>query len=210
MKAVITTLLMMASLAFAQEINENEKTWSDLIVKYKTAEIAATKPEAVVLYEKIIAENDISRAESIIVAGVAKNIGDGTYGQIYLQLANSSKTGDGIDRIKASLKYWDGDTTGWTDAMIRARLDSAIQLASNAPEINEFSRNVWIVMSERPALSFHAKRFFKKFRATLSKEEQIAITTKQKNMLISLSNRTPEVNAWLAEISADLIALQLD
>ncbi len=209
MKAVITALLMTASLVFAQEINENENTWKELQTKYKTSN-PSKSPEALVLYEKIIAEDDISMTESIIVAEVAKVISDDGYGQIYRQLANSSKTGDGIDRIKASLKYWDGDTTGWTDAMIRARLDSAIQLASNAPEINEFSRNVWIVMSERPALSFHAKRFFKKFRATLTKEEQIVITTKQKNMLISLSNRTPEVNAWLAEISADLIALQLD
>ena len=54
------------------------------------------------------------------------------------------------------------------------------------------------------------KRFFKMYRMTLPKPEQFAATQRQKDILLAKDNRDEPENAWLAEISADLIALQLD
>ena len=54
------------------------------------------------------------------------------------------------------------------------------------------------------------KRFFKMHRMTLPKPAQFAATQRQKDILLAKDNRDVAENAWLAEISADLIALQLD
>jgi hypothetical protein len=54
------------------------------------------------------------------------------------------------------------------------------------------------------------QKFFKKHRDTLPKNEQLAATAQQKALLVAKTNRNDIENAWLAEISADLIALSLD
>jgi hypothetical protein len=51
---------------------------------------------------------------------------------------------------------------------------------------------------------------FKAYRGTFPKAVQIEITQKQKDILLALPSRDARANAWLAEMSADLIALQLD
>jgi hypothetical protein len=64
------------------------------------------------------------------------------------------------------------------------------------------------VLKERRAMP--SKEFFKTYRSTLPKSEQVAVTQKQKDLILAIPQRDASANAWLAEISADLVALQLD
>jgi len=54
------------------------------------------------------------------------------------------------------------------------------------------------------------KREFKSYRSTLPLDAQIALTQKEKDGLIAVSTRNEHQDKWLNELSADLVALQLD
>ena len=51
---------------------------------------------------------------------------------------------------------------------------------------------------------------FKAYRATLPKDQQIALTQTEKDGLVAVANRNAQQDQWLTEISADLMALTLD
>jgi hypothetical protein len=53
------------------------------------------------------------------------------------------------------------------------------------------------------------QREFKSYRNTLPRSQQIAITQAEVNGLIAAQNRTKEQDAWLTELTADLMALRL-
>ena len=74
----------------------------------------------------------------------------------------------------------------------------------------EFKAQAWTILQSRPASGQFAKQFFKSYRATLPKPEQFAATQRQKEILLATPDRNERQNAWLAEVSADLIAMQLD
>jgi len=54
------------------------------------------------------------------------------------------------------------------------------------------------------------KRDFKSYRSTLTPDAQISLTQKEKDGLIAVSTRNERQDKWLNELSADLVALQLD
>ena len=72
----------------------------------------------------------------------------------------------------------------------------------------QFKADVWAVFMTRSAHGCRA--FFKAYRSTLPKAAQIEATQKQKDLVLAIPTRDAAANAWLAEISADLVALQLD
>jgi hypothetical protein len=211
MKKLITTLLMTVSLAFAQEFTAQEESFNALIVTHKTLEAAASKPEALPIYEAILEKNSITAFESVIVAEVAKAIGgQDKYTADFISLAESNKTGAGIIRAKATVKANNEDFEGWTKELVQARKDLCIVLSIRVNAPKYFRDLVWDEIKNKAIIGFHGKKLFKIQRAEMTKEEQIALTATQKEKLINLANRNAETNAWLAELTADLLALQLE
>ena len=98
--------------------------------------------------------------------------------------------------------------SGWTDDVLAARPELAATLAMRPGATPQFKADVWEVFMTRSA---HGCRpFFKAYRSTLPKAAQIEATQKQKDLVLAIPTRDAAANAWLAEISADLVALQLD
>jgi hypothetical protein len=193
----------------AQEPTAREAAWSALVAAKKTEAAAST--EALALKNQILAGSTISKMESVIVAEVeTAHGGADVYKAAFRAIAASSKTGDGVTRARATVKFWDGDTIGWTDEMVASRYDLACALASRPTASTEFKNQVWSVLKTRSAHPGGCRAFFKAQRATLPKAEQIEVTRTQKELLLAIPTRDAAANAWLAEISADLVALQLD
>lgn len=207
-KLILLLTVLFTSFACAQTLSEKE--WNDIMTEKKTVVEAVKTPKALEIYNRLIEANSLTRQEAIIIALVAPTVSDTEYARIYRQLNLKSLQGDGADYIAATLKFWDEDATGWTVAMMKQRYDAAKILAIRSSTTPEFKQLFWSILKDRAAYSYHEKIAFKQMRSTLSKAQQVEVTAKQKNILIALTDRTPAINAWLAEISADLVALQLD
>jgi hypothetical protein len=89
---------------------------------------------------------------------------------------------------------------------IRPGLPASLAMNPQAPP--EFKLQVWNILQNRSA--HDCRVFFKAYRATLPKATQVEVTQRQKDILLALPARNAKTNAWLAEVSADLVALQLD
>jgi hypothetical protein len=193
----------------AQEPTANEAAWSALVAAKKTE--AAASPEALALKNQILASPTLTVVESVIVAEVETARGGiEAYKAAFRAIAASSKTGDGVTRARANVKFWDGDTNGWTDEMFEIRPELASALAVRPTTTPDFKNRLWSVVKNRSAHNGACRAFFKAQRATLTKAEQIEVTRTQKELLLAIPTRDAAANAWLAEISADLVALQLD
>ena len=212
MKPTLTLLALLAAGVIhlqAQQPTARETAWSALVAAKKAE--AAASPEAIALRNEIMAAPSITVTESVIVAEVEKARGGAdAYMAAFREIAASSKTGDGVTRARANVKFWDNDMTGWTDEMVAARYDLASILANRPAATPEFRNQVWSVLKSRSAALPACRALFKAQRATLTKAEQIEVTRTQKELLLAIPTRGPASNAWLAEISADLVALQLD
>jgi hypothetical protein len=101
------------------------------------------------------------------------------------------------------------DATGWTDAMLTEGKEPAFELAMRPSTPQAFKTEVWNRMQGR-VIEGPERGFWKAQRAVLPKQAQLALTAQQKDLLLAVPTRTDEQNAWLAEVSADLIALSLD
>ena len=110
----------------------------------------------------------------------------------------------------AAVKWADKDPEGWTPAMMNEGADYVINAATLPTASPDFKAQAWAILQTRPASGIFAKAFFKSYRATLPKPEQLVATQRQKDILLATPNRTDRQNAWLAEVSADLVAMQLD
>ena len=199
----------------SKEPTANEVAWNALIDARieagatNPAQAAATTPEAIAIKEKIMVGSTITNAEASTVGIIAKaNGGEPALREAFRAIAASSKTGAGVSRARAGVKFWDRDLTGWTDEMLDLRPDQASMLAVSPEATQEFKLRVWNVIKDRSA--HNCRGFFKAYRGTFPKAVQIEITQKQKDILLTLPTRDTRANAWLAEMSADLIALQLD
>lgn len=208
-----TTLKLLALLAagvihiHAQDLTQNETAWSALLISKKEA--AATSPEAIGIRDSIVAGNTITRTEANIVAIVTKAAGgQDAYLTTFRAIAGSSKTGAGVSMARAIIKYLDSDISDWTEEMIAIRPDLAGNLAARPTATEAFKDQTWAVVKNRSAHGW--RTFFKGYRAKLPKAEQIEVTRRQKEFMLAIPARDAAANAWLAEISADLIALQLD
>lgn len=191
----------------AQEPSKNETAWSELLIAKNQG--AATSPEAIAIRDSIVASDTITRAEANIVAGVTKaNEGQDAYISLFRNIANSSKRGEGAAMAHAVIKHLERDLSGWTEEMMTLRPDLAASLATHPQATPEFQDRAWAIVKNQGAHS--SRRFFKWYRAKLPKAEQIEVTRRQKEFMLAIPTRNEAANAWLAEISADLIALQLD
>jgi phage tail protein X len=191
----------------AQEPTANEAAWSALVTAKKTE--AAASPEAVAIKDSIMAGAAITRTEIFAVSSITRaNGGEAAYKAAFRTIAESTKSGEGVSWVRACVKYWDGDMSGWTEDILDARPGLAATLAMRPGATPQFKADVWAVFMTRSA--HEARPFFKAYRSTLPKATQIEATQKQKDLVLAIPTRDAAANAWLAEVSADLVALQLD
>jgi hypothetical protein len=113
------------------------------------------------------------------------------------------------------VKFTDKDVEGWTPEMVYQNAEAAARLAFMPESTDQFRDFVWNVMVDptKPIVAAqgpYLMRLFKQRRSALPLAEQIAVTQKQKELLLALPSRNNNANAWLAEMSADLIALSLE
>lgn len=197
-----------------------ESAWRQLVAgnkqpeetKNKAYADAAASPEAQAVKASILAGNEITKEEYIILARIRNATKDEKDFETSVRaLAASNKTGKGVSMAKAQAKFWDGDETGWTDDMILYRSELSSKLASVSLS-SEFRNQVWNVLKDRNVVGTGrlAKAFFKDHRSSLPRAEQIEATRMQKAAILATPDRSPALNAWLVELSADLIALELD
>jgi hypothetical protein len=161
--------------------------------------------EAVAIKDSILAQEQIPWPEVFIARHVVTAVG-GREAWMDAARTNAGKS----FALMAMTKVWDKDPTGWTQEMIEQGNDWAMSVARLPAASPEFRQQVWEVAKNKAGGNGSYNHFFKLYRATLPAAEQLAVTAQQKALLIAVPTRTEAQNAWLAEISADLIALSLD
>lgn len=125
--------------------------------------------------------------------------------------AAAERLGEKSPRAMARIKWLARDASGWTTEMIKQGNWDAVQTALFVPSAPEaFKSAVFASIDGRLLDGPTPKKFFKEYRSTLPKAEQVLVTQKQKDLLLAKVNRTEDEDAWLAEVSADLLALELD
>jgi hypothetical protein len=176
---------------------------------------ALADPGALAIRDMVLASQVVEPWDIDILIKIVKATTEGdaaakseAVGAAIRAIAASAKTGAGVPAAQAMVKVWDRDLSGWSDEMIFVRPDLAAKLGLRADASPEFKARVWLVLKERRAMP--SKEFFKTYRSTLPKSEQVAVTQRQKDLILAIPQRDASANAWLAEISADLVALQLD
>jgi hypothetical protein len=200
--------------------SENETAWRKLVAEKKQPEESANKayldagaaPEAQALKAAIMASANVSKGDYIILARIRNATNDAADFEASVRaLAASNKTGHGVSMAKAQIKFWESDETGWTSDMIlhQSKLSSKLAFRSSSPE---FRNQVWNVIKDKNVVGVarEARVFFKQYRRSLPKAEQIEATRKQKEAILATPDRGAALNAWLVELSADIIALELD
>lgn len=211
MKALLIALTMLASAfnAFAQIKTQNELDWA-AIQAAKAPNEQINIETATALYNKILLEDSLNTNELIIIQTIARLKNPTLENEIVRQLAASDKQGNGILTAKAIVKFWDKELNGWTNELINVRPDLASALALLGQASPTFKTSVFNIIKEKSCSGYNEKRLFKEQRALLTKEEQVELTRIQKQLMIAFPNRDSAANAWLAEVSADLVALELD
>lgn len=114
-------------------------------------------------------------------------------------------------RAAANVKWVTRDASGWTPEMVQEGNWDAVRTALYAPSAGyDFKAEVFSAIKGKLLVDSTQKKFFKAFRATLPKDQQIEATQKQRDFLLAKLDRTNEDNAWLTEMLADLVALEVD
>jgi hypothetical protein len=204
----IITLLALSLLAGGNlnaQTNTNTSNWTayNELKNQMGAAWNVGVPEVLPIVEAIIAQPSISTTEAKAVGAYY----DATVGReqrlaVYSNIAAKSPYVASV--LKTVAKDYD-----WTDEMLRVNLRDAAGIALSTDAPADFKRRVWEEANNRIVYKGAAK-FFKVYRATLPKAEQLAATQAQKDLLLAKTSRSDIDNAWLAEVSADLIALSLD
>ncbi len=203
-----TLALLFAGVINIQAATANETAWRELRATGPLDTVAVT-PEAVAIKDSILAGQTITRLEASILELIVRRVdGREAWADLVRTLATSEIDGGGLNVFRAVVKHLDKDVTGWTAEMINARPDLAANAANSPLSTPEFRAQVWDAVKTRSAHGWRA--FFKTYRSELPKSAQIAMTQQQKDVILAIPSRNASENSWLAEISADLIALQLD
>jgi len=122
----------------------------------------------------------------------------------------AERLGAKSSRAEAKVKWLARDASGWTPEMIEEGNWDAVQTALFVPSATDaFKDEVFASIEDRLLDVGTPRKFFKAHRATLPEDRQIEVTQKQKALLLAKLNRTDDDNAWLAEICADLLAMEL-
>lgn len=162
-------------------------------------------PEVAAIKDAIVEQPAITREEAWILRSYFTTVGGP---EAWFQTART--IADKSPLAAAAVKWADRDPAGWTSEMISEGRQYAVAAAMLPDAPQDLKDRNWSLVENEAASAKGNKRFFKAYRATLPKREQLAATQRQKDILIGKPNRSDEDNAWLAEVSADLIALQLD
>lgn len=204
--ALALSLLAGVTSAFAQtNINTPVATYNALRLAQGNA-WSPGGPEVLPIVEAIVAQPTITKAEARIVGDYYyKSEGQEKANAVFRDLADQSPY------IAVCVKWQTKDSTGWTQEMMesdpRGVIGAVLQFPNPTPELKAFAFNYAMTTIPYDA---YTKGFWKGQRRTLPKNEQLAVTQVQKDLLLGKTSRSDSDNAWLAEISADLIALQLD
>ena len=170
-----------------------------------SANFNPASPEAEAIKSAILDKPTITAAEAAVVKQGLEAIGG-----VDAWIAVARGIADKSPFAAAAVKWADKDPEGWTPAMMNEGADYVINAATLPTASPDFKAQAWAILQTRPASGIFAKAFFKSYRATLPKPEQLVATQRQKDILLATPNRTDRQNAWLAEVSADLVAMQLD
>jgi len=199
----------------AQEPPTIETAWAELVAAKQVSEKeVAAMPEAVPIKDSILASQTLTRKELRIAEMIVwERDGLAASRAAVEAIATSDKTGVGVTVARALVKYWNNDLDGWTEEMISLNVDLASRMAVLPAAPPYLKDALWgrvqnVPLGVRPWKA--SREFFKTYRIGLAVEQQIAATKRQKELLIAIPARSDSDNAWLAEICADLIALQLD
>jgi hypothetical protein len=201
---IITTLALslLTGVTLNAQTTTNDEAWQALRLEQGKS-YNPNSSEAVAIKEAILAQNQITEREARIVRSVL-----GGNLEVWRSVVRDNAAKSPF--FAALVKTWESDPTGWTPEMVDQGINYAYGVALLPTAPPEFKAQVWAraktAKGDRRAVS----RFFKTYRATLPKEEQIAATAQQKAIMLAIPVRSSEQNAWLAEVSADLIALSLD
>ena len=162
-------------------------------------------PEAEAIRSAILAKSSITKEEAVVVKQSLEAAGG-----VPAWIDAARSIADKSPFAAAAVKWANKDPDGWTPAMMDEGVDYVVNTATLPNASADFKAQAWAILQNRPASGMFAKQFFKSYRATLPMPEQFAATKRQKDILLATPNRTERQNGWLAEVSADLIAMQLD
>lgn len=126
------------------------------------------------------------------------------------QAALTTLAAKGSVRAMAVLKIHSQDYSGWTADMVLNALPGVLNAVKKPQTPAPFKQLVFDTLVQTPHAAPAWQRFFKAHRDNLPKDEQIAVSKQVKDRLLAMPNRGEQANAFLASVSADLIALQLD
>jgi hypothetical protein len=169
-------------------------------------------PEIVAISDRLLAQPELSRVEVGWLTTVATMRGKTYMDAVATAIAPKSPF------ASAYLKFIANDDSGWTTAMVQEAPLWAVNLAVLPTASDSFRQLVfqnWTEIQDGKVVPFHlldlpvARTFFKSYRSTVPRDQQLAVTMAEKARLVAMQ-RTDGDNAWLAEVSADLIALSLD
>ena len=207
-KHILTTLTSLSLLAGGNLIAQTNATnngvnaWRMLKA---SPDFNPASPEAEAIRSAILAQKAITKEEAVVVKRSLEGAGG-----VPAWIDAARSIADKSPFAAAAVKWADKDPAGWTPAMMDEGVDYVLNTATLPNASADFKAQAWAILQNRPASGMFAKQFFKSYRATLPKPEQFAATQRQKEILLATPNRTDRQNAWLAEVSADLIAMQLD
>ncbi len=209
MNTRIHTILALSLLAGGNLIAQTTATSSPHVDAWRALKNSTNfnpaSPEADAIRAAILAQPAISKNEAVAVKQSLELAG-GVPAWIDAARSIAGKS----PFAAAAVKWADKDPEGWTPAMMAEGVDYVVNTATLPTASAEFKAQAWTILQSRPASGQFAKQFFKSYRATLPKPEQFAATQRQKEILLATPDRNERQNAWLAEVSADLIAMQLD
>ena len=202
------TLKTTLALLFAGVINLSAQTHEAAINGLKSQQGFSPSSEAsITLKNTIMAEAAVSDKEALFVVTVLRHTGASRED---ILAAWEDLAAKGSVLAHAAHKAHSDDFTGWTPEMMSIGKASAAQLANNPNAPDEFKSAVFAAIRQHGFAHPQWVKFFKSYRAAMPKAQQLAVTAAEKDALIARPNRDDAANAFLASLSADLVALQLD
>lgn len=205
------TLKTTLALLFAGVINLSAQTHESEIFTLRNAPgFSYSSPTSVALKDSILTETAVSATEVMFVRQVLRKTNASAEASALVITALADK---GSLWAQAHIKAAGDVVTGWTQGLVLANPVAACKLAlrsaDSADEI-AFKTLVFTTLQGSPFTSPQRIAAFKAYRAALPAEQQIIVTGQLKAVLLAVPVRSDVQNAFLASLSADLIALQLD
>lgn len=174
-----------------------------------TASFHYAIPPARALKDQILAAPTVSNmevqfAESVVLATTPPETAMTARLALLAQMAAKGNL-----NAAARRKVLTGDYTGWTAELVQAAPVSATIAAGGPFATAEFQLLVFNTLADTDASSLAWQKLFKKRRAQLPLQQQLELTFVWKQKMLALPDRNAEQNAFMASLSADLMALSL-